>query len=237
MNRKIDGVIFDKDGTLIDFDVFWVSVTVAAMKNLLKQLGKGEEPLAEILSGFGIHNGETDSNSVLCKGTYGQMAEIFCEVLARHGDALSSEAIEKQMVEAYRKHVYSGTIKPTCPRLREVLSALKRQGKRLAVITTDHSDVTSFCLERLGIADLLDRVYTDDGIFPTKPHPAAAEDFCRVFHLEAKNVLMVGDTVTDVHFAKNAGLQMVGVAKSEKNREILKKETETVLSDLSQLLF
>ena len=60
--------------------------------------------------------------------------------------------------------------------------------------------------------------------------------FCKTFDLIDENVVMVGDTMTDILFARNANIRMVGVAKTEKNKQILKKETEIVVHDVSDLL-
>ena len=78
-------------------------------------------------------------------------------------------------------------------------------------------------------------IYTDDGTIPTKPDSACAEDFCRRFDLEKERILMVGDTLTDVAFAKNAGISMIAVAKRKENRDLLLKHTDVVLPDVSYL--
>lgn len=233
---KVSGVIFDKDGTLIDFDAFWVSVSFAAMKDMLQQFSQKEALAEEILEAFGVHNGVTDINSVLCKGTYVQMAQIVHRILAGYGCEASPKELEVRMIEAYNRQIQIGEVKATCANLRQVLMTLKKQNKKIAVITTDNRKVTLFCLEKLGIADLFDKIYTDDGILPTKPHKDSALDFCKSFHINQENVVMVGDTLTDVFFARNAGIQMVGVAKTEKNKQILSEETEIVLHDVSELL-
>ncbi len=44
---------------------------------------------------------------------------------------------------------------------------------------------------------------------------------------------MAGDTKTDIEFAKNAGIKVVCVAKSEENKQILLKETDNVVKDIS----
>ena len=36
---RFDGIIFDKDGTLMSFDAFWVSLSVKALEDVLGQLG------------------------------------------------------------------------------------------------------------------------------------------------------------------------------------------------------
>ena len=95
--------------------------------------------------------------------------------------------------------------------------------------------MTMKCLNALGVAELFDVIYTDDGALPTKPSPACAEDFCRRFGLNKEDVLMVGDTMTDVEFSRNAGLSMVGVAKTEENRKLLLKHIEKVVPDVSYL--
>lgn len=233
---KAEAVIFDKDGTLIEFDAFWVSLSLAAMKAVLQQLNQNEMLLGEILEAFGVHNGETDINSVLCKGTYAQMAEIIHTILEHHGCTISLKELENKVREAYNIHTQAGEVKATCTNLREVLQTLKNKGKKIAVITTDNKQVTLFCLEKLGIADLFDKIYTDDGDIPAKPHPDSAFDFCKTFDICQENIVMVGDTMTDILFAHNSGIGMVAVAKSEKNKQILSKETEIVIHDVSELL-
>lgn len=238
MGKKIkaQAIIFDKDGTLLDFDALWVSLSVTAIGALLRQLNQDESVLDKILEEFGIHNNITDINGVIYKGTYTQMAQIVHRILKKDGEIPSVPEIETMMREAYNENVWTGNVKPTCPNIRDVLMHFKNQNKKLAVITTDNLHVTMFCLEKLGIADLFDKIYTDDGAFNTKPHPDCALDFCNTFGFDRQSVVMVGDTITDITFAKNAGIGMIGVAKTENNKRVLEKETEIVISDISKLL-
>ncbi len=78
---KADAVIFDKDGTLIDFDSIWVPVSVKALEDILGELHREDIPVGEFLTAFGVHDGVTDINGVLCKGTYAQMGQIVHEIL------------------------------------------------------------------------------------------------------------------------------------------------------------
>lgn len=233
---KANAVIFDKDGTLIDFDAFWVSLSDAALKDMLKQLNQDENLTAELLDAFGVHNGVTDVNGVLCKGTYAQMAQIVHDILISHGCPVPREEIEPIMLAAYNRNFSAGDVKPTCPDLRETLETLKSQNKKLAVVTTDNRDITLFCLGQLGVAHLFDKIYTDDGVLPPKPQPDSALDFCACAGLNRENVVMVGDTMTDLSFARNAGLKMVGLAKTEENRQIFLDNADAIVRNVSDLL-
>ena len=70
---RVDGIIFDKDGTLMSFDAFWVSLSVKALEDVLGELGMDHGLLPEILTAFGVRDGVTDINGVRCKGTYAEM--------------------------------------------------------------------------------------------------------------------------------------------------------------------
>ena len=60
-----DAVIFDKDGTLIDFDAFWVSVSVKAIGMLLERLNMDVSITDEVLLAFGVKDGVTGIEGVL----------------------------------------------------------------------------------------------------------------------------------------------------------------------------
>ena len=232
---KADAMIFDKDGTLLDFDAFWVTVSIKAIEDVLAQLSRQDVPVGEVLEAFGVHNGETDMNSVLCKGTYEQLGGLFYEILSQYGCDESCEAVTKALIEAYNRNADAGDIKPTCPNLADVLKQLKAQNKKLAVVTTDNMQITRVCLDKLGILDLFDKIYTDDGIVPTKPDPYCVYDFCAFAGVSKDSVVMVGDTMTDMKFAKNAGIAAIGIAKNDANKQILAPHAYAVLTDPSHL--
>lgn len=238
MHRKFaaQAIIFDKDGTLIDFDAFWVSLSRVALGAILKQLHQNESIMEEVLVAFGVQDGVTDINGVLCKGTYKQMSQIVQEILLRHGCAVSDDTIERMVLDAYSQNAHVGTVKPTCPNLRQVLETLKHRGIKIALVTTDNTEISVLCLEKLGVLDLFDKLYTDDGVLPVKPQPDNALDFCARTALPKEQVLMVGDTMTDVRFARNAGIRIVGVARREEARAILAGQADAVVSELSELL-
>lgn len=233
MNTK--GIIFDKDGTLLDFDAFWVKVSVVAMREFLNEMGAAPVDVSEILTAFGVRDGRTDTNGVLCKGTYEQMGQIVYDILMKHGISVSQDVVTCRVEAAYQQNAEAGEVRPTCPDLVEVLTGLKSKGLKLAIVTTDQPHITNQCLEKLGIGRLFDRIYTDDGQTPTKPHPHCAWDFCREFGLNREQVVMVGDTLTDMSFAKNAGIMGVGLAADDRAKAELLPYADTVISALSHL--
>ena len=232
---KADAIIFDKDGTLLDFDAFWIPVSVGAVEKVFKEFGAKNVFMEEVLLAFGVTDGVTSIEGVLCKGTYAQMGKIVFDILTKHGVDCSLDAVVNSLVSAYNENFDAGEIRPVCPDLVSVLSKLKEENIRLAVVTTDNEEITRKCLKELHIEHLFDKIYTDDGVTPTKPDPYAALDFCGIYGLDNERVIMVGDTLTDVNFARNAGLFSVCLEKSEENRKILEKKADVVISQMSQL--
>lgn len=233
---KADAIIFDKDGTLLDFDAFWVQVSVCAIEEVLARFNCENVEIDEILASLGVHNGITDIEGVLCKGTYAQMGELIYDIMRRHGCEASGGEVAEAVQEAFSNNADNGEILPTCPNLAEVLLSLKKRNKKLAVVTTDNEQITRKCLKKLGVEELFDRIYTDDGRTPTKPDPYCAFDFCESMGVAAECTVMVGDTMTDVTFAKNAGISVIAVAKTEGNGAVLSPFANYVVSEISDIL-
>ena len=232
---RVDGIIFDKDGTLMSFDAFWVSLSVKALGDVLGQFGMDRALLNGILEAFGVHDGVTDINGVLCKGTYAEMGEIVYEILSAHGCDADREDVVRAVEEAYSRNAAAGDVKPTCPDLAEALAELKGRGLRLAVVTTDNEPITRHCLTGLGILEYFDVIFTDDGHTPTKPDPFCAEEFCRMYGLDKGRVAMVGDTMTDVRFAKNGGITAVSLAPTPEKKAMLAPHTDIIIDAISEL--
>ena len=231
MNTK--AVIFDKDGTLLDFDSFWVEISYNAIREILEKIEIKNIDANEILEFMGVKNKETDITGVLCHGTYAQLAQEICVFLGKYGYEFSSDSLTELVVEAYRSNMHRGVVKPTCEDIVETLINLKNQGIRLIVVTTDDAVITKRCLEALKIEDLFDCIYTDDGKTPVKPDPYCIEEICRKYGLEKSQIVMVGDTLRDVEFARNGHIKVIGVAKNENNRKILEREADVVVPNIS----
>lgn len=233
---KTRAIIFDKDGTLLDFDSFWLSISYKAIENILTALKQKLDMTEEILLALGVKNKVTDINGVLCQGTYAQMGQAIYGVLKEHGCDITEEKAISLTIEAYHQNFEAGIVKPACENIFGVLNRLKEHGIKLAVVTTDDAFVTKKCLEALGIDTLFDAVYTDDGKYPAKPDAYCIYDFCEKEGLSKSEVVMVGDTLTDVCFARNGGIKVIGVAKSDENRCILEKHADVVIPDISFVL-
>lgn len=228
-------IAFDKDGTLIDFDSFWISISVMAIRDVLKIFGAERLDVDEILASLGVKDGKTDIDGILCHGTYAQIGEKIGGFLRSAGCTEPREEIVAAVIEAYNENMESGEVKPTCENIREVLLKLKNGGRRLIVVTTDNLEITSMCLEKLDIKDLFDKIYTDDGKTPVKPNPQCIFDYCQGEGIDKDKVIMVGDTMTDVNFAKNAGIRIISVAADEENRKRLAPYADAVIPDISHI--
>lgn len=231
----IQAIIFDKDGTLMKFDSFWVDVSHCAIRDILRQLNRDDIPMSRLLEALGISGDTSDIDGLLCKGTYEQIALAIGKILRNFGVDISDTDIVRMTVSAYNDNSDSGKIEPTCKNIRGVLEKLKSGGRKLAVVTTDDFQITHKCLETLGIEDLFEKIYTDDGINPIKPNPGCALEFLSELGIPSEKAVMVGDTMTDIHFARNAGISVIGVGENANSRERLMPYADAVIPDISYL--
>lgn len=226
-------VIFDKDGTLMDFDSFWVTVSRLAVADMLNELHADAGLSEKLLSAMGVQDGTTDVQGVLCWGTYRQMGEVLYRTLQENGVACAEEEVVTLTSRTYHAHADEGIIQPACGDIKGVLGHYLREGISLALVTTDGPMVTRKCLEKLDIGPYFSAICTDDGMFPPKPDPLCIEVLCEQFGLTKDEIVMVGDTMTDVRFARNGGIRVIAVNKTESGRAFFAGEADAVTEDIS----
>lgn len=215
--QMIKAIIYDKDGTLMQFDAFWVPIARAAIKQIVKDSTASggafsDGIVKEIERKIGIKGNTADACGILCGGTYSQFAAVITRVLRDSG--ATDKSIDRYAVEkALFAHIEDGKVLPPCDNLRKKLEDARKRA-RLFVVTTDNRTITEVCLEKLGIKDLFDEIYCDDGKIPHKPDPFAALDIAKKNGLKKKEIFMVGDTATDRDFADNAGINFVYVGSN-----------------------
>lgn len=225
-------IIFDKDGTLLDFDSFWISVTEYAIDDIIKYYGADAEIKNQMLEAIGINDGVVDVCGLLSAGTYSQIAEALENVLKLKGVVVGDD-FENIAVSAFNNNTRHGNLKPTCKNIEGVFDEITSHGIKVAVVTTDDKPITEECLEGLNIRKYFSYILTDDGIYPSKPNPYYIDMICEKESLSKDEIVMVGDTPTDMKFAANGGIKAIGVSKTEKGKSILKAYTDNVLDDIS----
>ncbi len=229
---NIKGVIFDKDGTLMDFAAFWIPVAENAAQYILDIVGADNSLSGEMLNSIGAYEG---IQGILCSGTYEQITDGFYDVLSEHNIEIDKQELNTITYQAFHNSIEHGEIIATCDNIKEVFSELKENGRIIALVTTDDEYITQKCLKMLGIYNFFDAIYSDDGIHPSKPNPYYILKLCEEKGLSADELVMVGDTMTDMKFAENGGIMSIGVAKNEKDGEVILKSADYVIDDISKL--
>lgn len=90
----------------------------------------------------------------------------------------------------------------------ETLAALKEQGKTLAILSNKHAPTVHASMARFGLESFFSGVVASEPNLPHKPDPRVMEERVRPLFpdLPRSAFLMVGDTVADLQFARNAGI-------------------------------
>ena len=117
------------------------------------------------------------------------------------------------VIDAYRAYYADAMYRSTAfPGIAGVLSALRRDGRRLAIATSKPEHYAVPIVEHLGLAEHFETIGGDDldGSLPTKAM-VIAKVLARLGEPDRTEVIMVGDRSHDVIGAREHGIDCVGV--------------------------
>lgn len=229
IRRRIRGVLFDKDGTLIDSYRTWFPL---AQKMALEAAG-GSQAGAEArlrAVGYDFASSRFLPDSVFAAGTNAEIVDIWYPGLSeperrerlREFDARSVSAGGEQAV------AIEGAIAS--------VRVLHGRGLRLGVATNDSTGGAEATLAMLGIAQLFDAVFGYDAVARPKPAPDVLIAFSDMTGLRPDEIAIVGDNRHDLETGRAAGAGLsVGVLSGTGTRETLEPLADIILDSVVDL--
>ncbi len=228
---QIRAILFDKDGTLLDFNRTWLSPYRAAAKWIAEK-AEGRFSAEELLA-HGGYMADSESwrpDSVLAAGSNQQILQSWNSLL---GIALG-EAEVREIMQIFK--LTQEQYIPVTDSLRSCLEQLKLSGYALGIATMDDERQAHRMTRGLCIDDLFDFVCGADSGHGVKPDPGMVRAFAASVGVSTEAVAMVGDSPRDIHMGLNAGAGLsIAVLTGAHDAEELGRHTPHVLSDISEL--
>ena len=227
-STRFAGVLFDKDGTLIDFHLTW-GPTVHAV---IHTLAAGDRALmqaqAEALH-FSIETKRFLASSPLISGSTADYGPRWADALGR-----TDYEVVKTEIDALSAAESLKALTPISEPLA-VLSKLSAMGFRLGVATNDSEASARRQIEALGVAQYLDFVAGYDSGHGGKPDPGMVFAFAESLGAATSAIVVVGDSLHDLAAAKTAGATAVAVLSGPAERVSLEPHADFVIEHIGDL--
>ncbi|MCX8117305.1 MAG: HAD family hydrolase [Desulfobacterota bacterium] len=233
-------IIFDKDGTLIDFTSTWVPLIRRRISLLLRRLKRDGALEASLLKCWGIDpsSGRVDPRGPCPVSSRSEEIVIATMALYQAGYPWdeSKEWVLKAFDEADAERDWRREVVPV-EGIERFLSELKENGFFTALATNDERKDTEAILHHLGLWGLFDVILCWGEVYPSKPHPETVFTICRRLGLSPDQAAMVGDSVTDMLMGKRAGVAVtVGILEGGVTpREELETVADLVVESIREL--
>lgn len=230
----IKAIIFDKDGTLIQFHEFWISVAEKVLYDIINKYKIHKNISKKIFPAIGIQGNKLIPDGIFAAKTSFDLAKTWFEILQIPDLTLNEFfSIITTLFEKY-SHQQKNNIR-LFPGIKNVIIKLKDMHYTLAVITNDNLASTLQTLELTGIKPYIDFLGTDNGEIPAKPNPGWGKKFCDEFDLTPGQVIMVGDTPIDMQFGKNCGFYTIGVLNGVSDNENLQPDADEIIPSATDI--
>ncbi|MBI2650712.1 HAD family hydrolase [Candidatus Woesearchaeota archaeon] len=96
------------------------------------------------------------------------------------------------------------------PQSTNVLQKLKKQNRKLGLITNSSKLITSMILNHHGLKKYFQVIITMDDVKRRKPAPDMILKACKMLKVKPKNTILIGDTKNDMIAGKRTGCVTVG---------------------------
>jgi len=224
----IRAILFDKDGTLVDFQRTWGPATHTVLTRLCNGNGATFDRLCAVSLYDPAERRLLPGSPVVIETTYGY-GKLWAEVLGVPLTREFADRIDGMFFQTTLDHLTPlGDVKV-------LLSNLAARGLRLGLMTNDADLNTRAQLRQLGLDGLLEFVAAYDSGHGHKPDPDPVLAFAAFAKVAPAQVAVVGDTEHDLVAARAAGALAVGVLSGPVPRERLEPHADVLLPSIAAL--
>jgi phosphoglycolate phosphatase len=195
---RFRGVLFDKDGTLIEVNDTWVPIY---RRMLMDQFGIDAASADGLMAkaGYEPETGKFRANSILASGTTRQLIDIWWPGLDAAGIAEKIRILDHDYAPLAR-----AVLTPLFD-LEPVFAELKSLGLVLGVGTNDTHASASNHMAHIGVIEHFADIIAADTVEVPKPAGNMVRRFAEVTGLAPGDIVMVGDNAHDMDEARNGG--------------------------------
>ncbi len=217
-NRRIEGVVFDFEGTLVDFQ--W-------------KLDQAVSETLGALAGMGIDRA--------LFGEYSDYAEIYnltvdlAEKNSERQDLWEAQRIISKIFDKYdsdaltRWNLYPETI--------ALLHYLKKSGFKTALVTSVGKDALNKAFDKFNLRSYISIVITRNDVVRIKPYPEGLIKAVEIMGTESASTLFVGDSRNDIEAARAAGMPVCYLIGGERwPQNLPKSEADIEITGLREII-
>ncbi|MEM7376540.1 MAG: HAD family hydrolase [Pseudomonadota bacterium] len=225
MTDAVDLVVFDKDGTLFEFEATWGAWVDA----VVRELATPACPAAALAQsvGYDLASARFESDALVIAGSGDEVVAVWLAQLGHEHEA--------DVRAVCRRHEQALPLVP-CADIATVLAPLRERGAVLAVATNDYVRVAEEHLAAAGVRGLFDHVMGCDSGFEAKPAAGMLTALCAKAGVAPRRAAMVGDSTRDLQAARNADYGLaIGVLTGPASHDELTPLADRVLGSIAEL--
>ncbi|MEE4265912.1 MAG: HAD family hydrolase [Desulfobacteraceae bacterium] len=215
---KVEAVLFDLDGTLIDSAPIYYQIIDIVFEKI------GVPPVPRKTLQEAMDDGDFDWDFVLPDPMKPRKEELIAE---------ARKIIDDIAPPMFRKQI------SLVPGAAEICRKIAAQGMKIGLVTSTPADYISFKLvplQEAGIEKLLQVIITADDVVNKKPHAEPLLKGSKELEVAVEHCVYVGDTRVDIRSGNAAGMKTVGVLTGFDDFEALKRENpDAIIDSIAQL--
>lgn len=211
MKKEKPLILFDLDGTLLD--------TQPAIFYSFTKLFEHYAPQTKV--------SEEILNSVLGPSLESSIKKYF------------PKEDTNKLVNEYRKHNIEahGTLVKPMDGCKELLEKLKADGYRMAIISAKRKDIVELGCRQCGILSYFEVILGSEEVERHKPDPEGLLKACQLMKGSKDHAIYVGDSVSDIQAAKNAGMYSIGyIFNPARKQQLLDSKPNACVDNLLDII-